>query len=75
MVLEVESDMITRNVGKMDRGARIILGLALIAGYFASTDAPYSWIYLVAGAIGLLTGIMGRCGIYSLFGISTCRMK
>lgn len=67
--------MFSRNVGKMDRGARIVLGLALIAGYFANSDASYSWLYLVGGAIGLLTGAMGSCGLYSLFGVSTCKMK
>ena len=67
--------MITRNVGKMDRGARIVLGLAMIAGYFASSDASYAWLYLLGGGIGLLTGVIGSCGVYSLLGISTCRAK
>ncbi|THH38343.1 DUF2892 domain-containing protein [Aliishimia ponticola] len=67
--------MITRNVGKMDRSARIVLGLALFAGYFASSDSSYSWLYLVGGAIGLITGVLGSCGIYSALGITTCRAK
>ncbi len=67
--------MITRNVGKMDRGARVILGLALIAGYFACSDAPNAWLYLLGGAIGLMTGAMGSCAVYSLFATSTCRAR
>ena len=67
--------MFARNVGKMDRGARIVLGLALLAAYFANTDGTYSWLYLVGAALGLATGLMGRCGIYSIFGISTCKTR
>lgn len=67
--------MFHRNVGKMDRGARITLGLALIAGYFASPDASHGWLYLLGGAIGLLTGAMGSCAAYSFFGLSTCKAK
>lgn len=65
--------MFSRNVGKMDRGARFILGLALIAGYFAAPEAAHKWLYLVGGGIGLLTAAMGSCGIYSLLGLSTCK--
>ena len=65
--------MFSRNVGQMDRGARVVLGLALIAGYFAQPEAAYGWLYIVAGAAGLATGIVGSCGIYTLFGINTCR--
>jgi hypothetical protein len=65
--------MFAKNVGNFDRGARIVLGLALIAGYFANADGSYSWLYLVGGAIALLTGAMGSCGLYSLIGMNTCR--
>ncbi len=65
--------MFTKNVGNMDRGARVVLGLAFIAAYFAQPDAGYGWLYLVGGAVALITGAMGSCGVYSLFGMSTCK--
>lgn len=65
--------MFAKNVGKMDRGARIVLGLALIAGYFANSEGSYSWLYLVGAAIALVTGAMGSCGVYSLIGVNTCK--
>lgn len=64
--------MFSRNVGQMDRGARLVLGLALIAGFFAQPEAAYGWVYLVGGAIGLATGLVGSCGVYTLFGLNTC---
>lgn len=67
--------MFSRNVGKMDRVARIVLGLALFAGYFANSDGSYSWLYLLGGAIALITGLVGSCGVYTLLGINTCRAK
>lgn len=66
--------MFKHNVGTVDRMVRIVLGLALLAGFALNTDAAYRWLYLI-GIIPLLTGLFGTCGIYSLFGINTCRMK
>jgi predicted RND superfamily exporter protein len=58
------------NIGKTDRIVRVVIGLIVIAvGYYFS-----SWW----GAIGLLpifTAAIGWCGLYNLFGISTCKIK
>lgn len=67
--------MLFRHVGKMDPWARIALGLALIAGYFVTADDPHSWVYLAAGAVGLLSGAMGSCGVQALIGLTPCRAK
>jgi len=67
--------MFSKNVGKMDRGARIVLGLALLAGWFANGDGAFAWLYLVGALVALATGLTGSCGLYSVFGISTCKMK
>lgn len=64
--------MLKKNVGTVDRAIRVIVGLALILGFFMTTG-PYSWLYLV-GIIPLVTGLLGTCGLYSLLGISTCPM-
>jgi len=56
-----------KNVGKTDKTIRIILGVLIgAAGIYFST-----WWGLI-GLIPLLTGIFSTCGLYSLFGVSTC---
>lgn len=62
--------MMTRNVGTTDRALRIFLGLALIAGFFLNAQAGWRWLYLVGIAI-FVTGLVGRCPLYRLLGIST----
>ena len=63
--------MLKKNVGSLDRIARIILGLALLAGYFLNGDGAYGWLYLI-GIVPLATGLMSSCPIYSILGLNTC---
>ena len=63
-----------KNVGGIDRILRIVVGLALIAGYFFNADATYSWLYLL-GIIPLATGLMSNCMLYTILGINTCPAK
>jgi len=64
--------MFPRNEGTLDRAVRVILGLALLAGFFYYPDASYRWAFLI-GVIPLVTGLMGSCLLYRIFGISTNR--
>jgi hypothetical protein len=66
--------MLKENVGTIDRVARIVLGAALILGYFLNPDGAYSWAYWL-GIIPLATGIVKSCPIYSLLGLSTIQKK
>ncbi|HEX9857626.1 MAG TPA: DUF2892 domain-containing protein [Paracoccaceae bacterium] len=66
--------MLKENVGTIDRVARIVLGAALILGYFLNPDGAYSWAYWL-GIIPLATGIVKSCPIYSLLGLSTSQKK
>lgn len=66
--------MLKKNVGSLDRILRIVLGLALLAGYALNNDGAYSWLYLI-GIIPLATGLMSSCPLYSILGLSTCPMK
>lgn len=65
--------MLASNVGTIDRALRILVGLALIAGFFLNADASLRWLYLI-GIVPLATGLLGSCGLYSLLGINTCRL-
>ena len=66
--------MFKTNVGNIDRILRIVVGLALILGFFLNMDGAYSWLYLI-GIVPLATGLMATCPLYSLFGLSTCPIK
>lgn len=60
--------MFKNNVGGLDRGARIVAGLALIGLTLAGTIGPWGWI----GLVPLATGALGSCPLYTVFGISSC---
>lgn len=66
--------MFQTNVGGIDRVLRIVVGLALIAGFFLNADASLRWLYLI-GIIPLATGLLSTCPLYRLFGFSTCPVK
>ncbi|BAZ93125.1 uncharacterized protein FOKN1_0723 [Thiohalobacter thiocyanaticus] len=55
------------NEGSLDRGIRIIVGLALIGLTLAGTIGVWGWI----GVLPLVTGLVGWCPGYSLLGISS----
>ncbi|MBB5215973.1 YgaP family membrane protein [Parapusillimonas granuli] len=59
------------NIGSIDRGLRIVLGLVLIA--LAATGVVGWWGWL--GVIPLATGIFRFCPAYSILGVSSCPMK
>ena len=63
------------NVGGIERPIRIVLGILLIGiGAFAGLPPIGTGITLAIGAIALLTGTIGFCPVWSLFGINTCPM-
>lgn len=59
------------NVGGIDRTLRIVVGLILIA--LALTGTVGMWGYI--GIIPLATGLFRFCGLYTLFGFSSCKLK
>lgn len=66
---------IKQNEGTLDRVIRVMVGsVALLAAFFWLSGALQMVAYIV-GAIALVTGLIGFCGIYAVFGISTCKTK
>jgi hypothetical protein len=60
------------NMGTLDRAARILLGLLLIA-YAIPLGFPatgWNWIGWI-GVMPIITAIVGNCPAYSVFGFST----
>ncbi|MGE0847345.1 MAG: DUF2892 domain-containing protein [Flavobacteriaceae bacterium] len=59
------------NVGTVDRIARIVLGVALIAlALFAPPQIEWKWIGFL-GVVPILTAVVGWCPAYTLFGVRT----
>ncbi len=66
----------TKNMGTIDRGLRAVVGIALLIGAFAYDYGAGGWLHwamIVAGAIFVLTAVIGNCPLYSIFGIRTCQ--
>lgn len=64
------------NVGIVDRVARFIIGLVMIAYAIPIGFAPGNWNWLGwIGIVPLATAIFGICPLYTLIGVSTCPMK
>jgi hypothetical protein len=59
------------NVGGLDRIARIVAGLVLIA--LAATGTVGVWAYV--GIVPLATGLFKFCPLYTVLGIRTCPMS
>lgn len=60
-----------RNEGTVDRALRVIVGLVLIIMAARGMYTPWTWI----GVVPLLTGVLSVCPLYSLLGISTCKVR
>ena len=61
----------TRNEGQIDRFLRIVVGLVLLYLAITGQYTPWTWI----GVVPLLTGLIGWCPAYALFGINTCNAR
>ena len=59
------------NVGGTDKWARILGGSFLLG--LAMVGAIGSWGLI--GLVPLATGLFERCGLYSMIGISTCKLN
>lgn len=63
----------TTNIGTIDRVARIALAILFSVLYFTGTvQGTWGLALLLFGGVLLLTAVLGWCGLYTLFGISTC---
>ncbi len=61
------------NVGGVDRGLRIVVGIALLALVFV-LEGNARWLGLI-GIVPLATGLFRFCPAYALFGLNTCPME
>ena len=60
-------DLLKNNVGKIDRMIRVVVGIILVGNVFYALHHPIGWL----GVILIVTGIVGKCPLYSIIGINT----
>lgn len=63
--------ILPRNEHSVERAVRVLIGIGLLAIAFVGPKTP--WGYL--GIVPLLTGLVGSCPLYTVFGFSTCPVK
>ena len=64
------SKLLPTNEHVIDRAIRVILGLVLLS---LVVVGPHT-LWGLVGLVPLLTGLVGSCPLYTLVGISTCKV-
>lgn len=65
-----------KNVGNADRIIRIIIAILFAVLYFTNVvSGTTGIILLVLAGVLLVTALVVSCGLYTLFGISTCKVE
>lgn len=67
------------NVGSIDRGVRLLVGLLLIALSFLPPSLPvfaglgfWRWVLAAVGVVMIAVAAMRFCPAYALIGMNTC---
>ena len=64
------------NMGNFDRIIRIIVAIAVAILYFTHIiTGTLAYVLMTIAGIFILTGFIGNCPLYSVFGINTCSAK
>jgi len=61
------------NEGKTDRMIRVVLGVILLGLALFSLTGVAQVAASITGAIAIITGAIGFCGLYKVLGISTLK--
>ncbi len=64
-------NLFPKNEHVVERIIRIVVGLAVLSLVIVGPKTPLALL----GAIPLVTGLLGSCPLYTLFGLSTCSLK
>ncbi len=64
------------NESVADRLIRISLGILLgLLVIFKIVTGFLAIVFLIASGLALITGLVGFCAIYAMFGLSTCKVS
>ena len=66
-----------KNEGTTDRVVRVILGIILlyVGAIYMGLSGILSYIVVIVGLLLLVTGLIGVCCLYSVFGMNTCKPR
>lgn len=62
------SGVLPVNEHPAERAVRVLVGVALVGATLAGKIGAWGWL----GVLPILTGLSGRCLLYTVFGFSTC---
>jgi hypothetical protein len=65
------SRLLERNEHSVDRALRVVLGLGMLSLALFGPHIAIGYF----GLVPLATGLLGSCPLYSVFGLSTCRVS
>ena len=63
------SRILPLNEHQIERALRIVAGLVLLGLVFAGPKTLWGLV----GIVPLVTGLIGSCPVYTIFGVSTCK--
>ncbi len=67
--------MFKTNVGTVDRALRVLVGVALLAWFFADQGTGF-WHYAkLIGIVPIITALMSSCPLYTVLGLSSCALN
>ena len=65
-----------KNMGNLDKIIRIIVAIAFAGLYFGGiVTGTMGVVFLVLGAVFVLTSLVSFCPLYALVGLNTCPKK
>ncbi len=60
-----------RNVHNFERFLRVLVGIGILSLAFVGPETPWGFL----GIVPIVTGLIGTCPLYTVFGFSTCPAK
>jgi hypothetical protein len=65
-----------KNMGSADKIIRVLIAIIIAVLYWQNIiSGTLAIVLLIVGAIFLLTSLISSCPLYSIFGISTCKVE
>jgi hypothetical protein len=63
--------ILPRNEGTVDRVLRVAVGIGILSLVFVGPQTLWGLV----GLVPIVTGLLGSCPAYTLFGVSTCAVN
>jgi hypothetical protein len=65
-----------KNMGSADKIIRVLIAIIIAVLYWQNIiSGTLAIVLLIVGAIFLLTSLISSCPLYSVFGMSTCKVE